>query len=212
MHRLAPLAAAAGLAALLAGCGDPISHDPETPEWNGPPPKANRNGPPPSNPTELLDSLKNQPPPGEKATPGEKAPPGEKAAPTEPTTPAAGPTPVEDSKYRTTPSGLKIAVLKEGSGTAAKAGDVVTVHYTGWLKDGGTKFDSSVDRADPFKFPLGQGQVIKGWDEGVAGMRPGEKRQLVIPAELGYGSRGFPPRIPPGATLVFDVELVSIGD
>lgn len=121
------------------------------------------------------------------------------------------PTKVEESSFKTTPSGLKYAVLKEGTGAEAKEGDVVKVHYTGWLKDGGKKFDSSVDRNEPFEFPLGAGQVIPGWDEGVKGMKVGEKRQLVIPAKLGYGDAGAGQDIPGGATLVFDVELLGIG-
>jgi len=108
----------------------------------------------------------------------------------------------------TTQSGLQYHDEVVGSGDVAKAGQQVTVHYTGWLTDG-KKFDSSVDRGDPFDFTLGGGQVIKGWDEGVAGMKVGGKRRLVIPADLGYGSRGYPGAIPGGATLVFDVELLS---
>ena len=88
-------------------------------------------------------------------------------------------------------------------------GSAVTVHYTGWLEDG-TKFDSSVDRAQPFAFVLGRGQVIKGWDEGVLSMRVGGKRKLIIPSDLGYGDRGFGTVIPPRATLVFEVELLRI--
>ncbi len=109
-----------------------------------------------------------------------------------------------------TPDGLEYWDIKEGSGAAAKSGDKVSVHYTGWLTNG-KKFDSSVDRNEPFKFTLGAGQVIKGWDEGVAGMKVGGKRQLRIPPELGYGSRGAGGVIPPNATLIFDVELMGIG-
>jgi len=109
----------------------------------------------------------------------------------------------------TTASGLVIETLEEGSGDAATAGNAVTVHYTGWLEDG-TKFDSSLDRNSPFQFNLGAGQVIRGWDEGVAGMKPGGKRKLTIPAELGYGAHGAGGVIPPNATLVFEVELLSI--
>jgi FKBP-type peptidyl-prolyl cis-trans isomerase FkpA len=109
----------------------------------------------------------------------------------------------------TTPSGLQYEELKEGNGAAAKAGDSVEVHYTGWLTDG-TKFDSSLDRRQAFAFPLGAGRVIKGWDEGVAGMKVGGKRKLVIPAALGYGARGAAGVIPPNAELTFEVELLRI--
>lgn len=109
----------------------------------------------------------------------------------------------------TTPSGLKYWELKKGSGAVAKAGDSVQVHYTGWLTEG-KKFDSSVDRGSPFVFKLGAGMVIKGWDEGVAGMKVGGKRQLHIPAELGYGARGAGDAIPPNAALIFDVELLGV--
>jgi FKBP-type peptidyl-prolyl cis-trans isomerase FkpA len=109
-----------------------------------------------------------------------------------------------------TPSGLLIEELVAGSGASATAGNKVTVHYTGWLTDG-KKFDSSRDRGDPFVFPLGRGQVIKGWDEGVAGMKIGGKRKLTIPPSLGYGARGAGGVIPPNATLVFEVELLAVG-
>jgi FKBP-type peptidyl-prolyl cis-trans isomerase FkpA len=99
--------------------------------------------------------------------------------------------------------------LEEGTGPAAKSGDRVRVHYTGTLLDG-TKFDSSLDRGEPFEFVLGGGMVIKGWDQGVAGMKKGGKRKLTIPPHLGYGKNGSPPVIPPDATLVFEVELVEI--
>ena len=108
----------------------------------------------------------------------------------------------------TTPSGLKYWDLKKGTGAVAKTGDPVKVHYTGWLTDG-KKFDSSVDRGEPFAFKLGAGMVIKGWDEGVAGMKVGGKRQLRIPPNLGYGASGAGGVIPPNAELVFDVELLA---
>ena len=109
----------------------------------------------------------------------------------------------------TTGSGLQYENLQEGSGQAAKASNTVEVHYTGWLKDG-TQFDSSHDRGQAFSFRLGAGKVIKGWDEGVAGMKVGGKRTLVIPPELGYGARGAGGVIPPNATLMFDVELLKV--
>jgi len=104
---------------------------------------------------------------------------------------------------------LKIEVLQEGAGEEAKNGDNVSVHYTGVLEDG-TKFDSSVDRGTPFEFNLGAGQVIKGWDLGVLGMKVGEKRKLTIPSDLAYGDNGIPNVIPPKATLIFEVELLDI--
>lgn len=115
----------------------------------------------------------------------------------------------QEGKVITTNSGLKYVDEKVGTGDMAKAGDKVSVHYTGRLKDG-TKFDSSVDRGQPFDFPLGAGRVIKGWDEGVAGMKVGGKRKLIIPPELGYGKRGAGNVIPADAELHFDVELLKI--
>jgi len=111
---------------------------------------------------------------------------------------------------------LKVTDIIEGTGDVAEPGKVAEVHYTGWLYDEaaedrrGPKFDSSVDRGEPFKFPLGAGRVIRGWDEGVAGMKVGGKRLLVIPPEMAYGDRGAGRVIPPGATLVFEVELLGV--
>ena len=105
--------------------------------------------------------------------------------------------------------GMKVEKITSGAGSVPKRGDTVTVHYTGWLTDG-TKFDSSVDRDEPFSFVLGTGQVIQGWDQGVAGMCVGEKTRLTIPPEMAYGEQGYPGAIPPNATLIFEVELLSV--
>jgi peptidylprolyl isomerase len=113
----------------------------------------------------------------------------------------------------TTPSGLKIIDLKVGAGPSPKPGQTCVMNYTGWLYENGNKgkkFDSSLDRNQPFSFPIGQHQVIAGWDEGVATMKVGGKRTLIIPPELGYGARGAGGIIPPNATLIFDVELLSV--
>jgi peptidylprolyl isomerase len=118
-------------------------------------------------------------------------------------------TKVDEKDYTTTASGLKYYDLKVGTGDSPTTGKTVVVNYTGWLQDG-TQFDSSLDSGQPFSFTLGQGNVIPGWDEGVATMKPGGKRQLVIPAALGYGDTGAGTMIPPGATLIFEVELISI--
>ena len=109
----------------------------------------------------------------------------------------------------TTESGLLIEEIRVGSGDTAVSGQFVSVHYTGWLTDG-RKFDSSKDRNQPFDFPLGAGHVIRGWDEGVVGMREGGRRKLTIPPEMGYGARGAGGVIPPNATLVFEVELLKV--
>lgn len=113
----------------------------------------------------------------------------------------------------TTPSGLKIQDTKVGDGASPATGQTCVMHYTGWLYENGEKgrkFDSSVDRGEPFEFPIGTGRVIKGWDEGVATMKIGGKRTLIIPPELGYGARGAGGVIPPNATLIFDVELLGV--
>jgi peptidylprolyl isomerase len=122
-------------------------------------------------------------------------------------------TPAKAQTVMTTPDGLQIIDLKVGTGRSPKTGQTVVVHYTGWLYvDGkkGAKFDSSLDRGQPFEFPIGQQQVIAGWDEGVATMKVGGKRTLIIPPALGYGSRGAGGAIPPNATLIFDVELLGL--
>ena len=113
----------------------------------------------------------------------------------------------------TTASGLQIMDSKVGGGATPKTGQTCVMHYTGWLYDNGAKgakFDSSLDRGEPFEFQIGMGQVIKGWDEGVATMKVGGKRTLIIPPQLGYGARGAGGVIPPNATLIFDVELLGV--
>lgn len=115
----------------------------------------------------------------------------------------------EEQKTVTTQSGLQYVDLVVGSGREAHVGETAIVHYTGWLADG-KKFDSSVDRNEPFSFRLGAGQVIRGWDEGVVGMKIGSKRKLIIPPDLAYGQRGAGRVIPPNATLTFDVELLDL--
>ncbi len=128
---------------------------------------------------------------------------------------AAEPAPstAPETAMTTTASGLQIIDTAAGTGASPKTGQTCVMHYTGWLyKDGvkGAKFDSSLDRGDPFEFTIGVGQVIKGWDEGVASMKVGGKRTLIIPADLGYGARGAGGAIPPNATLIFDVELLDV--
>ncbi len=126
---------------------------------------------------------------------------------------ATSPAALAAEKAMTTASGLKIEDSKPGTGASPKTGDMCVMHYTGWLYENGVKgakFDSSVDRGQPFKFTIGVGQVIKGWDEGVGSMKVGGKRTLVIPPQLGYGTRGAGRVIPPNATLLFEVELLGI--
>jgi FKBP-type peptidyl-prolyl cis-trans isomerase len=132
------------------------------------------------------------------------------------TTARPGSTAQGNSKLDATRSALQKVDVKQGTGAVAASGNTVVVHYTGWLYDTskpdshGAKFDSSRDRNAPFRFPLGAGRVIKGWDEGVAGMHVGGQRTLVIPPEYGYGARGAGNAIPPNATLIFDVELLAV--
>jgi len=114
-----------------------------------------------------------------------------------------------EGQERTLAGGLKVTDIKVGSGPMAESGQSVSVHYTGWLTDG-TKFDSSLDRGEPIAFVLGSGRVIRGWDEGLKGMRVGGKRKLTVPSAMGYAERGYPPVIPPDATLVFEVELMDV--
>lgn len=121
-------------------------------------------------------------------------------------------TPQQTNDVVTTPSGLSYVDLKAGEGESPKSGQTAIVHYTGWLQQNDQKFDSSVDRNEPFRFHLGKGEVIPAWDEGVATMKVGGKRQLIAPASLAYGANGVPGTIPPNATLVFVVELLGVED
>jgi peptidylprolyl isomerase len=128
-------------------------------------------------------------------------------------TPAPDATQKGDSKMHKTPSGLEFEDVKEGTGASPKPGQICVMNYTGWLWENGAKgkkFDSSLDRGTPFEFPIGQGRVIKGWDEGVATMKVGGKRLLLIPPQLAYGARGAGGVIPPNATLIFEVELLGV--
>ncbi len=137
-------------------------------------------------------------------------PAAEAQAPAQQAMPAESGIPQVAGDTVTTASGLKYIVITEGTGAAPQAGNLVGAHYTGWLMDG-TKFDSSRDRGTPLQFPIGQGRVIRGWDEGLMAMKVGGRRLLIIPPELAYGERGTPGGpIPPNATLVFDVELMSV--
>ena len=140
-----------------------------------------------------------------------EAPPAEAEPAMADTVPASTYAPeldVDLATFQRTPTGLYVKDLEPGTGAVAATGQTVSVHYTGWLPDG-TKVDSSVDRNEPLSFPLGAGQVIAGWEEGVAGMQVGGRRKLVIPPSLGYGAGGMGGIIPPNATLVFEVELLD---
>jgi peptidylprolyl isomerase len=143
---------------------------------------------------------------------GEEAGPAETPAVTPAETPAEtveGGPPEVSGEPTVTESGLQYIDIEVGTGDTPQPGQTVEVHYTGWLADG-TKFDSSLDRGQPFSFPIGTGQVIDGWDEGVASMKVGGKRRLIIPPELAYGEAGYPGVIPANAELIFDVELLAI--
>src|SRR4051812_12471115 len=146
--------------------------------------------------------------PSTPATAGGGAMPLSTSPPASAATQATSPT-EKGGAMQTTSSGLQYEDLTEGTGASPQPGQTAVVHYTGWL-DNGTKFDSSVDRSQPFEFRVGQGQVIKGWDEGVATMKVGGKRKLLIPPDLGYGARGAGGVIPPNARLTFDVELLGV--
>jgi peptidylprolyl isomerase len=139
--------------------------------------------------------------------------PSKPSASSEPSPASAATATGSEMNFTTTSSGLQYTDTQEGSGASPKTGQTCVMHYTGWLYQNGAKgqkFDSSVDRGQPFEFTIGVGQVIKGWDEGVATMKVGGKRTLIIPPELGYGARGAGGVIPPNATLLFDVELLGL--
>ena len=140
---------------------------------------------------------------------GEEAGPAATPSATPPVTPVEGGPPAISGEPTVTASGLQFIDIEVGTGDSPQSGQTVEVHYTGWLADG-TKFDSSLDRGQPFSFVLGAGRVIAGWDEGVASMKVGGERRLIIPPELAYGESGYPPVIPANAELTFDVELLAI--
>jgi peptidylprolyl isomerase len=140
---------------------------------------------------------------------GEEAGPAETPAVTPPATQVEGGPPPVSGEPTVTETGLQYIDIEVGTGASPQTGQTVEVHYTGWLADG-TKFDSSLDRGQPFSFVIGAGQVIPGWDEGVASMKVGGKRRLIIPPELAYGESGYPGVIPANAELIFDVELLSV--
>ncbi len=167
---------------------------------------------PPEEPTEVIAEPPPLTEPADEPEPAEPEPGEEEATEAAEEEPGAeeAPETEEAGEWTTTDTGLKYRDVKVGDGPSPEPGDMVVVHYTGTLKDG-TKFDSSRDRDEPFSFPIGRGQVIEGWDEGVMTMKVGGKRELVIPPDLGYGERGTPDgAIPPNAELHFDVELLEI--
>lgn len=139
------------------------------------------------------------------------APAATQSTPTATASAPAGPKPKIAKPSGPPPKTLKVIDLRKGSGPAVKAGDQVTVQYVGVLYKTGKQFDASYDTGQPFPFQLGAGSVIPGWDKGVVGMRVGGRRQLIIPPALGYGAQGSPPKIPPNATLIFDIDLVKVG-
>ena len=188
--RIVPLlVATAATMAVASGCQDP-------PEMvQSAPPGYEKNDPPPI------------PPGGGAQAIGEQVLPSTKQNKVASTIAEAPPTPI--GKPTTLPSGLTYETVKEGTGAVAKVGQTITIHYNGTLADG-TKFDSSRDSGHPFTTPIGTKNVIDGWDQGVPGMKVGEVRKLTIPPTLGYGDKGFPPKIPAGATLVFEVELLDV--
>jgi peptidylprolyl isomerase len=150
------------------------------------------------------------PEPSALASPTAEASPAADTSPPAPITPGPDTPPPLDAEPSITDSGLGIIDIEEGAGEAPADGQIVVVNYTGWLSEDGRKFDSSLDRGAPFEFTLGIGQVIAGWDEGVATMKVGGKRRLIIPSELAYGETGSPAGIPANAELTFDVELLEI--
>ena len=201
----------AGLCLLVAGCSsttdktEPATTDPAPAEPAIAPPPVE---PPPSEPARPAEAPKAEVPKLETVKP---APKNESKATTAKPAPKNEPK-AAAPKETTLSSGLKMIDSKEGQGAAVKTGDNIAVHYTGWLYEGGKrgkKFDSSLDRGQPFVFTVGQG-VIRGWSEGVVGMKPGGKRELIIPADLAYGPRGACGVIPPDATLDFEIELLEI--